>query len=203
MDQRLGDLLQAARRRLGVGAWSREYFERRFAQRDPWSYETSSYERAKYARTMEMIPWVAGARTLEVGCAEGVFTALLAQNGGEVLAVDICARALARAEKRCAELSTVTFARLDIASERIDGGFDVILCAEVLYYLHRRGLLRARDCLVAALKPGGHIALVNPVADAERIHPVFLLHPSLRVDKERTCSDCNRRYTITVFKKTS
>jgi len=152
---------------------------------------------------MEMIPWVAGARTLEVGCAEGVFTALLAQNGGEVLAVDICARALARAEKRCAELSTVTFARLDIASERIDGGFDVILCAEVLYYLHRRGLLRARDCLVAALKPGGHIALVNPVADAERIHPVFLLHPSLRVDKERTCSDCNRRYTITVFKKTS
>jgi hypothetical protein len=56
---------------------------------------------------------------------------------------------------------------------------------------------------VAALKPGGHIALVNPASDAERIHPFFSLHSSLRVDKERIWSDCSRRYTITVLQKTS
>ena len=44
---RLEDLFHGTRRRLGLGSWTRDYFERRFAVRDPWSYETSDYERSK------------------------------------------------------------------------------------------------------------------------------------------------------------
>jgi len=198
---RLEDLLHGARRRLGLGPWSRDYFERRFAVRDPWSYETSEYELTKYRRTLETIPAIAGAQILEVGCAEGVFTAWLAERNGDVLAVDICGRALVRAQDRCAALPGVRFARFDIACVPVIGTYDVVLCAEVLYYLHERGLCLARDHLVSALKPGGHLVLVNPSKDAARIQPVFERHPSLRTLNERTWSDSTRPYAIALLEK--
>lgn len=201
MPLRLQDFLQGARCRLGVGSWSRAYFERRFEQRDPWSYETSCYERRKYERAMERIPPIAGSRILEVGCAEGVFTALLGINGADVLGVDVSARALARATERCAGLPTVSFARLDISTDPIEGSFDVIFCAEVLYYLHREALYEARDQLVSAMRPGAHIVLVNPVPDARRIHPIFAHHSSLFADSEQRWTDSTRPYEIAVFKK--
>jgi 2-polyprenyl-3-methyl-5-hydroxy-6-metoxy-1,4-benzoquinol methylase len=201
MPQRLQDLLQAARCRLGVGPWSREYFERRFEQRDPWSYETSSYEQRKYERSLELIPPIAGLQILEVGCAEGVFTALLAAQGSKVLGVDVCERALSRAAERCAGSPAVHFARLDISSDPVEGTFDVVMCAEVLYYLHHAGLRRARDRLVAALKPDGHMVLVHPSSDAHRVHPVVSRHPSLVLANEKTWTDSTRPYVITVFKK--
>src|SRR5687767_13202059 len=153
---RLDDLFHGTKRRLGFGPWSRHYFERRFAVRDPWAYETSEYERTKYQRTLEAIPNIAGAEILEIGCAEGVFTACLAERGAHLLAVDISARAIVRAEQRCAAWPDVRFACLDVARTPVHGSFDVVLCAEVLYYLHQRGLCVARDNLVADLKPGGH-----------------------------------------------
>jgi 2-polyprenyl-3-methyl-5-hydroxy-6-metoxy-1,4-benzoquinol methylase len=199
---RLDDLLHGTRRRLGLGSWSRDYFERRFAERDPWAYETSEYELTKYQRTLEAIPAIGGAQILEVGCAEGVFTAWLAARHGNVFAVDICTRALVRAQDRCAGLPGVRFAHFDISSTPVIGSYDVILCAEVLYYLDQRGLCTARDHLVAALKPGGHLLMVNPSKDAVRIQPAFETHPSLCVLHERTWSDRTRPYTITLLGKT-
>jgi 2-polyprenyl-3-methyl-5-hydroxy-6-metoxy-1,4-benzoquinol methylase len=198
---RLDDLFHGTKRRLGFGAWSRAYFERRFAVPDPWSYETSDYERTKYRRTLEVIPTIGGAEILEVGCAEGVFTAWLAERGGHVLAVDICERALSRAAKRCAALPGVRFACLDIASPPEIGLFDVIVCAEVLYYLHQRGLLLAREALVSALEPGGSIVLVNPVKDTAKVHASFVEHPALRLRSEQSWSDRTRPYTITLLEK--
>jgi 2-polyprenyl-3-methyl-5-hydroxy-6-metoxy-1,4-benzoquinol methylase len=200
---RLEDLFHGTRRWLGLGPWSRAYFERRFAERDPWSYETSEYELTKYRRTLETIPAISGAKILEVGCAEGVFTAWLAERHADVLAVDICERALERAQHRCAALPSVRFARLDIASTPVTGTYDVVVCAEVLYYLHRRGLCLARDHLVSALKLGGHMTLVNPSKDAARIHPVFREHSALRVLSERTWTDSTRHYAITLLERTA
>jgi 2-polyprenyl-3-methyl-5-hydroxy-6-metoxy-1,4-benzoquinol methylase len=198
---RLEDLFYGAKRRLGFGPWSRDYFERRFTVRDPWAYETSEYEITKYRRTLEAIPNVAGAQILEIGCAEGVFTAWLAEKGGDILAVDISERALIRAKQRCAAWPDVRFACFDIARTPVRGAFDVVLCAEVLYYLHRRGLCVARDYLVSALKPQGRAILVHPVKDAAEMDPIFSAHPFLRKVAERTWSDTPRAYTITVFEK--
>jgi 2-polyprenyl-3-methyl-5-hydroxy-6-metoxy-1,4-benzoquinol methylase len=198
---RLDDLFHGTKRRLGIGPWSRGYFERRFAERDPWSYETSEYERTKYRRTLETMPALARAHVLEVGCAEGVFTACLAERGAHVLAVDICASALLRAQHRCAAWAGLRFACLDISSAPVRGSFDLVLCAEVLYYLHQRGLCKARDRLVSRLKPGGRMVLVHPLKDAERIHPVIAAHPSLAALTERTWSDSTRPYTITLLEK--
>ncbi|HMI86618.1 MAG TPA: SAM-dependent methyltransferase [Polyangiaceae bacterium] len=157
---------------MGIGSWWRDYFERRFAVRDPWSCETSEYELKKYQRTIDVIPAIDGAEILEVGCAEGVFTARLAERCSSVLAVDICALALARARDRCAALPAARFARFDVACAPVIGKYDAIVCAEVLYYLHQRGLCIARDHLVSALKPAGHVVLVHPQKDATRVTPV-------------------------------
>jgi SAM-dependent methyltransferase len=198
---RLVDLFHGTRRRLGIGPWSRAYFERRFAIRDPWSYETSEYELTKYRRTLEAIAVAGGAHVLEIGCAEGVFTARLAERCNRVFAVDICARALLRAQHRCAGLPDVRFGRFDVASTPMIETYDVVLCAEVLYYLHQRGLYAARDHLASALKPGGRIVLVNPIKDAARIHPVFESHPALRMQREQVWSDSTRPYSIAVLEK--
>jgi 2-polyprenyl-3-methyl-5-hydroxy-6-metoxy-1,4-benzoquinol methylase len=198
---RLEDLFHSTRRRLGLGAWSRDYFERRFAVRDPWSYETSEYELKKYQRTLDAIPAIDGADILEVGCAEGVFTARLAERCGSVLGVDICGLALARAQDRCAALPAARFARLDVACTPVIGQYDAIVCAEVLYYLHQRGLRVALDHLVSALKPEGHMVLVHPKKDAVKVHPVFARHPLLRMRDERTWSDSTRPYSIALLQK--
>ena len=199
---RLEDLFHGTKRRLGLGPWSRAYFERRFAVRDPWSYETSEYERTKYRRTLEAIAPVAGEQILEIGCAEGVFTAWLAERGAHVLAVDICERALVRAKHRCAQWPEARFACCDIAcGPPLQGSFDVVLCAEVLYYLHHHGLCLARDRLVSALRPAGRVVLVHPVKDAARTHPIFASHPSLRMGVEQAWTDYARAYTITVLEK--
>ncbi len=199
---RFDDIFHGTRRRLGLGPWSRDYFERRFAVRDPWSYETSEYESTKYQRTLDAIPAVSGARILEVGCAEGVFTELLAQRGGHVLAVDISLRALSRAQRRCAAQPAVRFARFDIAAAPVIGTFDVAVCAEMLYYLHHRGLCLARDHIASAVKPGGHLVLVNPSKDAARIQPVFDAHLSLRTESLQTWDDHPRAYTIALLRRT-
>jgi 2-polyprenyl-3-methyl-5-hydroxy-6-metoxy-1,4-benzoquinol methylase len=199
---RLDDLFHGTRRWLGLGPWSRDYFERRFRGGDPWSYESSEYELTKYRRTLDAIEAIGGRSILEIGCAEGVFTKSLAERYASVFAVDICGRALLRAQRRCAELPGVRFERLDIATTPVLGTYDVVVCAEVLYYLHRRGLYVARDHLVSALEPRGHLVLVNPIKDAGRIEPIVASHPLLRVVGERTFTDHARAYAITLLQKT-
>ena len=56
---------------LGSGYWNCL-----FRREDPWNY-ASAYEQKKYAHTLEMIPSGPQNSALEVGCAEGLFTAML------------------------------------------------------------------------------------------------------------------------------
>jgi peptidoglycan/xylan/chitin deacetylase (PgdA/CDA1 family)/SAM-dependent methyltransferase len=102
---------------------------------DPWGYE-SDYERVKYDQTLALLPKGTIRRALEVGCAEGHFTARLAERCGELLAVDISEFALERAAARCAEAGNVQFAQFDLFADGPlpGGGFDLIVCSEVLYY---------------------------------------------------------------------
>src|SRR5215218_2441057 len=80
---------------------NRQDFENIYSQSpDPWSYETSSYERSKYARTLELVARRRYQRVLEAGCSIGVFTAMLAPLCDELLAVDISEKAVLAARER-------------------------------------------------------------------------------------------------------
>jgi SAM-dependent methyltransferase len=138
-----------------------EHFERLAREaEDPWSYATSSYEQAKYRRTLAALPDFPG-RTLELGCSVGVFTAMLAPRCAHLVAVDFSPTALERARARVAGQPQVVLQCRRLPEEMPEGPFDTIVCAEVLYYwsaaLVRDGLRR----IEAALAPGGTLLLVG------------------------------------------
>jgi peptidoglycan/xylan/chitin deacetylase (PgdA/CDA1 family)/2-polyprenyl-3-methyl-5-hydroxy-6-metoxy-1,4-benzoquinol methylase len=146
----------------------RAYFESLFAGcQDPWRYETD-YERTKYRETISLLPSTTIGHALEVGCAEGHFTAQLAPRVGSLLAVDLSAVALARAARRCAALGNVRFEQLDVVGDSLPRGLDLIVCSEVLYYVGGMdGLRSVARKLADALAPGGLLvtAHANLVVD--------------------------------------
>lgn len=138
-----------------------EHFERLYAEaQDPWGYETSEYERAKYRRTLEFLPRFTG-RTLELGCSIGVFTEMLVDRATELVAVDFSPAALAQARERLADRPKLSLELRVLPEETPEGPFDTIVCSEVLYYwsseLVREGLSRLED----ALAPSGTLVATH------------------------------------------
>jgi peptidoglycan/xylan/chitin deacetylase (PgdA/CDA1 family)/SAM-dependent methyltransferase len=145
----------------------KDHWNALFSREDPWDY-SSAYEQQKYRHTLDMLPEEPFARTLELGCAEGLFTEMLSKYAGEVLAMDISERALERATARCAGQKNVTFVQHDIAQGLNVGDFDLIVCSEILYYLRDRYALAAFAGQVKqALRPGGYLLMThaNMVSD--------------------------------------
>lgn len=139
-----------------------EHFARLYAHNpDPWSFETSVYEHAKYEATLAALGRSRFARGLEIGCSIGVLTQRLATRCGELLAVDVIPSALEQARRRCARWPHVTFARMQIPEQLPEGHFDLILLSEVGYYWSRADLAIAADALLARLRPGASLLLVH------------------------------------------
>lgn len=136
---------------------------------DPWDYG-SAYEQTKYDQTLALLP--AASRALELGCAEGVFTRMLAERVGTVTAVDISLLAISRAARHCAGYTNVVFEQMDAMAGSIDGTYDLIVCSELLYYADGRGTLElATRAIAEALESGGHLltAHAHTVADDPRV----------------------------------
>ena len=144
------------------------YFDRLYrANPDPWNFETSDYEQAKYQATLEALPLSHYARALEVGCSIGVLTERLAPRCDDLLAVDASELALKSAQTRCAALEHVRFARSRVPEEWPDETFDLILLSEVVYYLDRADVRRLAQKVRASLRSGGHVLLVHWIGDTD------------------------------------
>lgn len=140
----------------------RDYFEELYARaRDPWAFETSDYERRKYARTLGVLEDRRFRRALEVGSSIGVFTAMLASLCDELLTVDTSERAVAEARKRLSGFAQVRVERRTLPEETPEGPFDLIVASEVLYYLPRETMLEALRRLEDVLAPGGLLLAVH------------------------------------------
>ncbi|MBJ6110978.1 methyltransferase domain-containing protein [Hymenobacter sp. BT523] len=158
------------------------YFDHVYeANRDPWNFETSPYEREKYAATLAALPRPHYAEAFELGCSLGVLTAQLAGRCGHLLAVDVSEAALAQARARCAALPQVELRRMNVPAEFPTQQFDLILVSEVGYYWSATDLTRSADLLIGALQPGAHLLLVHwtpPVHDypltGDDVHEFFL-----------------------------
>lgn len=140
----------------------REYFEGLYdASPDPWGFETSPYERAKYERTLSALGERRFRQALEVGASIGVFTEMLAPRCDALLAVDVSEKAVAVARERLAPYPHVTVERRTLPEEMPAGPFDLILASEVLYYLTREEALGALRAFEDALSPGGALLAVH------------------------------------------
>jgi SAM-dependent methyltransferase len=138
------------------------YFEKIYSDDpDPWRFETSDYERAKYDRTLSVLPQARFERVLEIGCANGVLTERLAAYCDRLVAVDVVDRVLQRARQRCSRLPNVDIRKASIPADRIDGPFDLILLSEVAYYWDGADIERAGAYFRASVQARGYILLVH------------------------------------------
>ncbi|MFD1469695.1 class I SAM-dependent DNA methyltransferase [Hymenobacter caeli] len=159
-----------------------QYFDAVYrANDDPWGFETSPYEHAKYAASLAALPRSHYPQAFEIGCSLGVFTALLAPRCGRLLGVDVSEQALARARQRCADLPQVALERRRLPDEFPEGQFDLVTLCEVGYYWNPADLARAAAGIAAAVPAGGQLLLVHwtaPVHDypltGDEVHEFFL-----------------------------
>jgi SAM-dependent methyltransferase len=124
---------------------------------DPWGFESSEYESAKYDATIATLepPY---ASALEVGCSIGVLTERLARHCDKLLAIDVAEAALAKARARVPE---ATFERREIPEQWPEGAFDLIVCSEVLYYLDPPAFDRTLEAIDRTLVPRGSLLAVH------------------------------------------
>lgn len=159
-----------------------DYFDAVYhANADPWHFETSPYEYAKYTDTLAALTEPHYARAFEIGCSLGVLTARLAPRCGHLLSIDVSEAALARARQRCAGLPQVELRRMVVPEEFPAGPFELILVSEVGYYWDLPTLRRAADLIVRALPPGGQLLLVHWTPEVhdypltgDEVHDYFL-----------------------------
>jgi len=110
----------------------------------------------KYEQTLALLPERGIDLALELACAEGLFTRLLAPKVDRLIAADISSTALERARARCADLDNVQFCQFDLVVDALPDDLDLLVCSEVLYYLRdRQQLVEIAQKLHDALKPGG------------------------------------------------
>ena len=141
---------------------SAERFERLYeASEDPWDYRSSEYERAKYAATLAALGPGRYGRALETGCSIGVFTELLARHCDRLVGLDFSSRALALAGERLSGVANVKLVLGSFPEQVPSGGWDLVVCSEVLYYLDRAVLARALDWLETHLERGATVLAVS------------------------------------------
>ena len=159
-----------------------DYFEAVYgANEDPWQFETSPYERDKYAATVAALPNSVYDSAFEIGCSIGVLTSLLAPRCRQLLSVDVNESALAKARQRLTDQPQVRLAKMVLPGEFPDETFDLIILSEVGYYWSMPDLLKAQAKIIAHLRPGGHLLLVHwtpPVHDypltGDQVHDAFM-----------------------------
>jgi len=145
-----------------------DWFEKLYAEKgDPWAFETSPYERAKYDHTLDRLPAERIGDLLEVGCANGVLTERLADRCDRLLGVDVSDTALAAARARLKDKANVKLERMRFPAEVPDGAFDLVLLSEVAYYWDSDDLRRAAVFLARSVQSGGHVLLVHWTGDTD------------------------------------
>jgi SAM-dependent methyltransferase len=141
-------------------AWFEELYRR---EPDPWSFATSAYERAKYARTLAALGPSTRRfpRALDAGCSIGVFTEALAPRCDELLALDASTTAASQARARLRRLPHVRVERRILPEELPAGPFDLVVCSEILYYLSEDLLRAFLSSVESSLAPGGSLLAVH------------------------------------------
>lgn len=188
------------RMRLGRKTVLDEHLDQIFEQADPWNYAEDPRESARFRSAIGLLDKARNGRiyesAFEVGCAEGIFTEMLASRCKSLLAVDIAHSALERAARRCPGRE-VTFQSWDVLTSSVPMNPDLLVLMDVLEYFFRPADVRiARDKLVSALQPGGHLLLGNSRQDllfettwwgkfmlrgGKRIAEFFCEHPRLEL----------------------
>ncbi len=160
-----------------------EYFDKMYQENiDPWRFETSEYERHKYAATLAALPQEKYRNVFEIGCSIGVLTEKLAPRCEHLLAVDGSQLALQKAQERLQPYPHVQLQQMKVPDTFPQDSYDLILVSEVGYYWSWQDMDKAQQLILRSLQPHGHLLLVHwtpYVADypltGDEVHDSFLV----------------------------
>jgi SAM-dependent methyltransferase len=148
--------------------------------KDPWNFESSAYERERFAILLDEVRKYPHRSILEVGCAEGVFTHMLTHHSPDITGIDVSPTAIGRARERHPAPRFVATSLDDFHPGR---RFDLVVCAETLYYMKDvEGAIRklssvGRWCVVSYLR-----------RESKRLDAYFREMPSAEVREVRVGS---------------
>lgn len=136
------------------------FFDRLYREnRDPWDYETSGYEAAKYRRSLSLLSRQHHAEALEVGCSIGVMSEHIARRCDRVLGLDFAPTAVDAARRR--GIPNARFAVAQVPDDWPGGRWDLIALSEVLYYLDDDALDRTIQRVAESLQSNGECLVVG------------------------------------------
>ena len=150
---------------------AREFFDAMWQQGDPWEFESSEYEQARYARLLTFLGGRHYPRVLELGCGSGTFTRSLARQADHVVALDVSAAAIDRARALALGPATVEFRQANVMEYdfQVEGPWDLIVISDITCYL---GWLYSffdvgwfASQLYAATRNGGYCLFTNAMGD--------------------------------------
>jgi SAM-dependent methyltransferase len=154
--------------RAAAGHEARRFFDELWSESDPWDLDASEFEQLRYARQLALLEGRRYRRGLEIGCAGGSFTRLLAPLCTELLAIDISEHAIERARAADAETDieyrVANVMELDLDR---DGTWDLVVLTETAYYLGwlypMFDVAWLAHSLHQATRPGGRLLLGNSI----------------------------------------
>ena len=133
---------------------------------DPWGFETSDYERAKYDATLAALAGRRFGHALEVGCSIGVLTERLAAVAERVTGLDVSSVALERARAR-ARVPTARFLHAEVPRDWPTGPYDLVVVSEVLYFLRADEIEALARLVRRDLVSGGACVCVNWLGECD------------------------------------
>jgi LmbE family N-acetylglucosaminyl deacetylase len=149
-----------------VGSIETTHFDKLYQTSfDPWSYETSDYEKRKYAKTLSMLPRQCFRRGFELGCSIGVLTEELSKRCSSLIAADCAQAAVLATRARMASRQHVTVHQMRVPNQLPSGTFDLIVLSEVLYFFNNSDLVSIAAFVIDRLEPDGMCILVNYLGD--------------------------------------
>jgi hypothetical protein len=171
---------------------------------DPWAYESSAYELAKYDATLAACGEGPFARAIELGSSIGVLSERLAPRGTRLVCIDGAATAVEIARRRLAGQAGVQLVCGAIPDAVPDGPYDLVLASEILYYLEPGALAATLARLHEATLPGARVVAVHwRPAGPERPFTADEIHQRLRdeswLDAQR--SEATPDYLIDVLRR--
>ena len=144
---------------------------------DPYHYGSNPYETARLEAMKKALGTRVYRHALEIGCAEGAFTKVLAEHVEGLTALDISEVALERARLLLKGRKKTAFIVTDIRVWSPSEGlrYDIIVLGDVLYYLDkpmvREEFEKTFKRIGGWLEEGGRIVLAHGFAgDKEKTH---------------------------------
>jgi SAM-dependent methyltransferase len=182
-------------------------FERLYIEcGDAWNYRTSSYEQEKYQCALAAaLKWRrSNIAALEIGCSIGVFSKMLASHFRHTVAIDVSLEAIRAALAYNRDTDNLKFLQVDLRSFDAAEQFDVVVCAEVLYYIVRKDAHLIPERLDKLLSADGILVYVSGAVSGI-VDPMHfeeweaLLSGYLAVLEKMIVDDPRRPYEIIVF----